>query len=120
MRVYETTGSSDGSELNWKYEIRQSFFECLKDFFFVPLPVGPCESQSWKIITKQKATRGPAFKEEVDLFQVDMRNREVYETTTIDDLDYGLIHKEFSHCVKEFLGRGTNYRVRFPRTATVD
>ena len=68
MRVYETTGSQDGSEMNWKYEIRQSFLECFKDFFFVPLPVGPCESQTWKIITKQKATSGPSFREEVDLF----------------------------------------------------
>ena len=86
----------------------------------MPLPIGPCESQTWKIITKQKATSGPSFQEEVDLFQVDMRNRAEYETRIIDDLDYGFIHKEFSNCVKEFLGRGCNYRVRFPRTATVD
>ena len=51
---------------------------------------------------------------------MEMNNRDAYESTVVDDFDHGTIHKEFSHCAKEYLSYGTHYRIRFPRTATVD
>jgi len=44
MKVFETAGSEDGTELNWKYEIVQSFGVCLKDLLCLPLPFGPCKA----------------------------------------------------------------------------
>ena len=43
IRVYETSGSEDGTELNLKYEVTESIGECLKDLICLRLPFGPCK-----------------------------------------------------------------------------
>ena len=42
------------------------------------------------------------------------------EKTQVDNFDRGLLSTEWSHFSKEFCSKGTHFRLRFPRTSTVE
>ena len=46
--------------------------------------------------------------------------KKVHQSTKVENFEDGFIQQEFSSYRKECLTKGTNYRVRFPKEATVD